>query len=156
MDSPDSEKHREDTLGILAAVNETTVEAVKKQSVLKTMRQIQEIVKDKDMLNFSNRARRRRKRNACASGSSKDKRGRADSPFADFGKAAAGRISLPYLYGGVFAHNDGNTAKFAGGSFVQAKYSDLINPKPQDNRTCEEITADIVCRRGLVVKHESI
>ena len=45
-------KHREDTLGILAAVNETTVEAVKKQSVLKTMRQIQEIVKDKDMLNF--------------------------------------------------------------------------------------------------------
>lgn len=49
-----------------------------------------------------------------------------------------------------------NTAKFAGGSFVQAKYSDLINPKPQDNRTCEEITADIVCRRGLVVKHESI
>ena len=45
-------KHREDTLGILAAVNETTVEAVKKQSVLKTMRQIQEIVKDKDMLDF--------------------------------------------------------------------------------------------------------
>ena len=37
---------------ILAAVNETTVEAVKKQSVLKTMRQIQEIVKDKDMLDF--------------------------------------------------------------------------------------------------------
>lgn len=52
MDSPDPEKHREDTLGILAAVNETTVEAVKKQSVLKTMRQIQEIVKDKDMLDF--------------------------------------------------------------------------------------------------------
>ena len=45
-------KHREDTLGILAAVNETTVEAVKKQSIIKTMRQIQEIVKDKDMLDF--------------------------------------------------------------------------------------------------------
>lgn len=107
-------KHREDTLGILAAVNETTVEAVKKQSVLKTMRQIQEIVKDKDMLDFSNRARRRRKRNACASGSSKDKCGRADSPFADFGKAAAGRISLPYLYGGVFAHNDGKHSEIRG------------------------------------------
>ena len=49
-----------------------------------------------------------------------------------------------------------NTAKFAGGSFVQAKYSDLIDPKPQDNRTCEEITAEVVKRCGLVVKHESI
>ena len=49
-----------------------------------------------------------------------------------------------------------NTAKFAGGSFVQAKYSDLINPKPQDNRTCEEITAEVVKRCGLVVKDESI
>ena len=45
-------KHREDTLGILAAVNETTVETIKKQSLIKTMRQIQEIVRDKDMLDF--------------------------------------------------------------------------------------------------------
>ena len=45
-------KHREDTLGILAAVNETTVEAIKKQSLIKTMRQIQDIVRDKDMLDF--------------------------------------------------------------------------------------------------------
>lgn len=42
-----------------------------------------------------------------------------------------------------------NTAKFAGGSFVQAKYTDIISPKPQDNRTCEEITADVVRRCGL-------
>jgi hypothetical protein len=49
-----------------------------------------------------------------------------------------------------------NTAKFAGGSFVQAKYSDLIDPKPQDNRTCEEITAEVIKRCGLVVKHEPI
>ena len=49
-----------------------------------------------------------------------------------------------------------NTAKFAGGSFVQAKYSDLIDPKPEDNRTCEEITAEVVKRCGLVVKDESI
>ena len=48
-----------------------------------------------------------------------------------------------------------NTAKFAGGSFVQAKYSDLIAPKPQDNRTCEEITADIVRRCGLVVNRST-
>lgn len=45
-----------------------------------------------------------------------------------------------------------NTAKFAGGSFVQAKYTDLISQKPQDNRTCEEITADVVRRCGLKVK----
>lgn len=49
-----------------------------------------------------------------------------------------------------------NTAKFAGGSFVQEKYSDLIDPKPEDNRTCEEITAEVVKRCGLVVKDESI
>ena len=48
-----------------------------------------------------------------------------------------------------------NTAKFAGGSFVQAKYSDLIDPKPQDNRTCKEITADIVRRCGLVVNRST-
>lgn len=52
-----------------------------------------------------------------------------------------------------------NTAKFAGGSYMQAKYADIVNPKPQDNRTCEEITADIVRRCGLVVnrsKDESV
>lgn len=49
-----------------------------------------------------------------------------------------------------------NTAKFAGGNFMQAKYSELIDPKPQDNRTCEEITAEVVKRCGLVVKHESV
>ena len=47
-----------------------------------------------------------------------------------------------------------NTAKFAGGSYIQAKYYDIINPKPQDNRTCEEITADIIQRAGLVVKQD--
>lgn len=45
-----------------------------------------------------------------------------------------------------------NTARIAGGSFMQAKYADIIRPKPQDNRTCEEITADVVRRCGLVVK----
>lgn len=47
-----------------------------------------------------------------------------------------------------------NTAKFAGGSYIQAKFYDIINPKPQDNRTCEEITADIIQRAGLVVKQD--
>lgn len=107
-------KHREDTLGILAAVNETTVETVKKQSVLKPCGRFRRSLRTRICWIFSNRARRRRKRNACASGSSKDKRGRADSPFADFGKAAAGGISLPHLYDGVFAHNDGKHSEIRG------------------------------------------
>ena len=45
-----------------------------------------------------------------------------------------------------------NTARYAGGSYIKARYSDMIEPKKQDNRTCEEITADVVARYGLVVK----
>lgn len=48
-----------------------------------------------------------------------------------------------------------NTARFASGNYIKARYADIIEPKKQDNRTCEEITADIVVRCGLVVKHES-
>ena len=47
-----------------------------------------------------------------------------------------------------------NTARYAGGNYIKARYADIIEPKKQDNRTCEEITADIVARCGLVVKHE--
>ena len=47
-----------------------------------------------------------------------------------------------------------NTAKMGGGSYITAKLADIINPKPTDNRTCEEITADIIQRCGLVVKSE--
>lgn len=48
-----------------------------------------------------------------------------------------------------------NTARYASGDYIKARYVDIIEPKKQDNRTCEEITADIVERCGLVVKHES-
>ena len=48
-----------------------------------------------------------------------------------------------------------NTARYASGDYIKARYADIIDPKKQDNRTCEEITADIVARCGLVVKHES-
>lgn len=48
-----------------------------------------------------------------------------------------------------------NTARYASGDYIKARYADIIEPKKQDNRTCEEITADIVERCGLVVKHES-
>ena len=45
-----------------------------------------------------------------------------------------------------------NTARFASGNYIKARYADIIEPKKQDNRTCEEITADVVARCGLVVK----
>lgn len=45
-------KHREDAFGILAAVNGVTVDAIREQNVLVTMRQIRELAKDKDLTDF--------------------------------------------------------------------------------------------------------
>lgn len=45
-----------------------------------------------------------------------------------------------------------NTARYASGNYIKARYADMIEPKKQDNRTCEEITADVVARCGLVVR----
>lgn len=36
-----------------------------------------------------------------------------------------------------------NTAKFAGGNYIELKYSDLIEPKPAERRTAEEIISGI-------------
>ena len=44
-----------------------------------------------------------------------------------------------------------NTAKMGGGSYITAKLADIINPKPVDNRTGEEIAADIIKRSGIEV-----
>lgn len=44
-----------------------------------------------------------------------------------------------------------NTAKTGGGSYITAKFADIINPKPVDNRTGEEIAADIIKRTGIEV-----
>lgn len=45
-----------------------------------------------------------------------------------------------------------NTAQYVGGDYIKARYADMIEPKKQDNRTCKEITADIVARCGLTIK----
>lgn len=47
-----------------------------------------------------------------------------------------------------------NTAKFAGGSYIKARYIDIIEPKKVDTRTGDEIVEDIIQRAGLVVKSE--
>ena len=44
-----------------------------------------------------------------------------------------------------------NTAKFGGGSYITAKFVDIINPKPVEKRTGEEIAADIIKRAGIEV-----
>ena len=44
-----------------------------------------------------------------------------------------------------------NTAKICGGSYITAKFADIINPKPVDNRTGDEIAADIIKLAGIEV-----
>lgn len=44
-----------------------------------------------------------------------------------------------------------NTAKMGGGSYITAKFADIINTKPVDNQTGEEIAADIIKRSGIEV-----
>ena len=44
-----------------------------------------------------------------------------------------------------------NTSKIGGGSYITAKLPDIINPKPVDNRTGEEIAADIIKLAGIEV-----
>ena len=44
-----------------------------------------------------------------------------------------------------------NTAKMSQGAYTSARFYDIINPKPSDNRTGEEIAADIIERAGIEV-----
>ena len=44
-----------------------------------------------------------------------------------------------------------NTAKMSQGSYTAARFYDIINPKPVDNRTGEEIAAYIINRAGIEV-----
>lgn len=44
-----------------------------------------------------------------------------------------------------------NTAKQAGGNYMTAEYTDLIHPKKKDNRTGNEIAADVIRNTGIKV-----
>ena len=44
-----------------------------------------------------------------------------------------------------------NTAKMSQGSYTAARFYDIINPKPVDNRTGEELAADIIKLAGIEV-----
>lgn len=45
-----------------------------------------------------------------------------------------------------------SAAKFGGGPYLKVRWADLAEPKKQDNRTGEEIAADVIRRAGLVVR----
>jgi hypothetical protein len=40
--------------------------------------------------------------------------------------------------------------------YLSRKYTEILHPERQETRTAEEITADIVARCGLEVRHGSI
>ena len=44
-----------------------------------------------------------------------------------------------------------NTAKMSQGAYTSARFYDIINPKPVEKRTGEEIAADIIKLAGLEV-----
>lgn len=44
-----------------------------------------------------------------------------------------------------------NTARYGGGSYVTARYYDLIHPKPVDTRSGDEIANDILVRAGVTI-----
>ena len=45
-------KHREDVFAILATMNGATVDAIREQTVIVTMRQIRELAEDKELIDF--------------------------------------------------------------------------------------------------------
>lgn len=44
-----------------------------------------------------------------------------------------------------------NTAKFAGGSFMKMRYSELIDINPKPQKSAEEIIAEVAKNAGLEV-----
>ena len=44
-----------------------------------------------------------------------------------------------------------NTAKMSQGSYTTERFYDIINPNPVDNRSGNEIAADIIKRAGIEV-----
>ena len=47
-----------------------------------------------------------------------------------------------------------NTAKMSGGSYINVKYKDIINPPTKiETKTAAEIVGDVFTRMGIEVKH---
>ena len=44
-----------------------------------------------------------------------------------------------------------NTARFAKGNYIKGRYADILKEPMRDNRTGEEIAAEVIKKAGLVV-----
>lgn len=44
-----------------------------------------------------------------------------------------------------------NTAKYVGGTYMTAKWSDIVDTKPKDARSGAEIAADVIKKAGLTL-----
>ena len=60
-------------------------------------------------------------------------------------------IFRDYIANGIQMISE-NTARKAGDRYLSVSYREIINPKPADNRTGDEIVEDIIRRAGLTVK----
>lgn len=49
-----------------------------------------------------------------------------------------------------------NVARIAGGHYVSKRWDELINPTTPDERSGDEIAADVIRRAGLTLKGEDI
>lgn len=45
-----------------------------------------------------------------------------------------------------------STAKYAGGPYMTARWTDIANQKPQDDRDPDEIAAEVIRKAGLVTE----
>lgn len=62
-------------------------------------------------------------------------------------------ILAHYLANGLQVLTE-STAKIAGGNYLAMSYADIINPKPIDDRSGEEIAAAVIAGAGLRIKQE--
>lgn len=62
-----------------------------------------------------------------------------------------------YLYECIRIIGENTAGLVKEGKYLPTTYDEVIHPKPQDNRTAEEIVADVVKKAGLEVrKSESV
>ena len=70
--------------------------------------------------------------------------------FAQLQKDGEREMLGHYIANGIKMLTE-NTAKIVGGSYLSVSYNDIINPKPNDDRTGNEIAADVIRGAGLKI-----
>ena len=70
--------------------------------------------------------------------------------FAKLQKDSEWEILWNYIANGLKMLTE-NTAKMVCGSYLSVSYTDIIHPKPKDERTGDEIVADVIMGAGLKI-----